>query len=143
MTRRSITGLILFVRGNTLVTWVSRHQGCNSTSTHCAEFLAMRGATVEEDISLCYMLCCLGIYVSKENPTNLYGDDRGAIQSNNIPDGEFKKMRIAILCQYVREAIAALIINPIWLRSHKKIRDVCTTILGGNIFEGHIHEMMA
>ena len=40
-TRRSITGLIMFV-GRTPVLWSSKRQGCIATSTYCAEFVAMR-----------------------------------------------------------------------------------------------------
>ena len=138
-THRSISGLILFV-GSTPVAWHSRRQGCIATSTYCAEFLAMRSAT-EEAISLRYMLRCLGIPVSKS--TALYGDNWGAIQSANIPDSELKKKHIAISYHFVREAIAARIINPIWLRLHENYSDICTKALAGPTFNGHIHELMA
>ena len=81
-TCRSISRIIQFVRC-TPVLWSSRRQGCIATSTYCAEFIVMRQA-IEEAISLCYMLCSLGISVT--NPTNLYGDNFGLIQSASIPD---------------------------------------------------------
>ena len=74
-TRRSITSLIGFV-GSTPVFWMSKRQGCIATSTYCAEFVAMR-AGVDEPILLRYMLCCLGVKVSK--PTHMFGDNWGVI----------------------------------------------------------------
>jgi hypothetical protein len=99
VTRRSISGLIVFV-GSTPVIWHSKRQGCIATSTYCAEFISMRSA-VEEAISICYMLRCLGKPVQR--PTDLFGDNFGLIQSAELPDGELKKKHIAILYHYVRE----------------------------------------
>jgi len=130
MTRRSISGLIVFV-GSTPVLWISRRQGCIATSTYCAEFIAMRTA-VEEAISLRYMLRCLGVPVTA--PTNLYGDNFGVIQSATIPDGELKKKHIAISYHYVREAIAAKVVNGIWVRTDENFADVCTKALGKATF---------
>ncbi len=77
ITRCSISGLIMFV-GSTPIIWQSKRQGCIATSPCCAEFISMRSA-VEEAISICYMLRCLGIPVCR--PTDLYGDNFGVIQS--------------------------------------------------------------
>ena len=140
-TRRSITGIIQFV-GSTPVAWSSRRQSCIATSTYCAKFVAMRVA-VEEAISLRYMLRCLGIPVPRHKPTNLYGDNWSIIQSASIPDSELKKKHVAISYHYVREAIAAQIVNPIWIRSAENFSDICTKAVGGNIFDSHVHELMA
>lgn len=53
-TRRSITGLIIFV-GRTPVLYFSKRQGAIETSTYGAEFIAMKTA-VEEVVSVRYML---------------------------------------------------------------------------------------
>ena len=100
-TGRSISGIFQFV-GCTPVLWSSHCQGCIPTSMYCAEFVAMHPA-IEEAISLCYMLRCLGIPVT--NPTNLYGDNFGSIQSASIPDSELKKKHVAISYHFVRESI--------------------------------------
>ena len=125
-TRRSISGIIQFV-GCTPVLWSSHRQGCIATSTYCAEFAAMC-QTVEEAISLCYMLHCLGIPVT--NPTNRYGDSFRSIQSAYIPDSELKKKHVAISYHFVRESIAAKIVNTIWVPTHANFADVCTKALG-------------
>ena len=67
----------------------------------------------------------------------------GVIQSASIPDSELKKKHISISYHYVREAIAARIINPIWLHTYENFSDICTKALAGPTFNGHVHEMMA
>ena len=139
VTRRSISGLIVFV-GSTPVIWTSKRQGCIATSTYCAEFISMRSA-VEEAISIRYMLRCLGVPVTK--PTDLFGDNFGVIQSAEIPDGELKKKHIAISYHYVREAIAARIVNAHWCWSDENFADICTKALGTNIFHSIVEDLMA
>jgi hypothetical protein len=100
----------------------------------------MRSA-VEEAILIRYMLRCLGIPVT--NPTDLYGDNFGVIQSAEIPEGELKKNHIAISYRYVREAIAARIVYAHWCKSAENFADICTKALGSNIFNKLATELMA
>lgn len=100
----------------------------------------MRSA-VEEAISIRYMLRCLGVPVTR--PTDLFGDNFGVIQSAVIPEGELKKKHIAISYHYVREAIAARIVNATWCRSDENFADVCTKALGSNIFRSIVEDLMA
>ena len=86
---------------------------------------------VEEAKSLRYMLRCLGIPVT--TPTNLFGDNYSVIQSANIPQSELKKKHVAISYHYVREAIAAKIVNSHHVYSHENFSDICTKALGGNL----------
>lgn len=139
VTRRSISGLLVFV-GSTPVIWQSKRQGCIATSTYCAEFISMRSA-VEEAISIRYMLRCLGVPVTR--PTDLYGDNFGVIQSAEVPDGELKKKHIAISYHYVREAIAAKIVDAHWCKSAENFADICTKALGSNIFNDLVSDLMA
>ena len=135
---RSISGIVQFV-GCTPVLWSSRRQGCIATSTYCAKFVAMR-QVVEEAISLCYMLRCLGIPVT--NPMNLYGDNFGLIQSASIPDSELKKKHVTISYHFVRVSIAAKIVNTIWVPTHANFVDVCTKALGPTAFKALVIELM-
>ena len=137
-TCQSISEIIQFV-GCTPVLWSSHHQGCIATSTYCAEFVAMRQA-VEEAISLCYMLCCLGIPVT--NPMNLYGDNFGSIQSASIPDSDLKKKHVAISYHFDRESIAAKIVSTIWVPTHASFADVCTKALGPMAYNTLVSELM-
>ena len=137
-TRQSISGIIQFV-GCTPVLWSSCCQGCIATSMYCVEFVAMRQA-VEEAISLHYMLRCLGIPVT--NPTNLYGDNFGSIQSASIPDSELKKKHVAISYHLVRESIAAKIVNTIWVPTHANFADGCMKALGPTALNALVSELM-
>lgn len=137
-TRRSITGMIVLV-GRTPVLWSSKRQGCIATSTYTAEFVAMRQA-VEEAIALRYMLRCLGVPVTR--PTDLYGDNRSVYHSASIPDGELKKKHVAISYHYVREAIAAKVVNSFWVQSEANLADICTKALGRNKFAPIVETMM-
>jgi len=136
-TRRSISGIIVFV-GRTPVHVISRRQGCIATSTYCAEFVAMRTA-VEEAISLRYMLRSLGVPVTM--PTYLFGDNKGSIQSANIPDGELKKKHVAISYHYVREAVAAKIVNVVHIYSEYNFADLFTKSLARNKIQGFVDEL--
>ena len=100
----------------------------------------MRSA-VEEAISIRYMLRCLGVPVTC--PTDLFGDNIGVIQSAEIPDGELKKKHIAISYHYVREAIAAKIVNAHWCRTYENFADLCTKALGTTIFSDLVQDVMA
>jgi hypothetical protein len=87
------------------------------------------------------MLRCLGVPVKQ--PTDLYGDNFGVIQSANVPEGELKKKDIAVLYHYVREAITAKIVNARWCRSHENFADVCNKALGTTLFSELVTELMA
>ena len=94
-------------------------------------------SAMEEAISLHYMLCCLGVPVSQ--PTNLFGDNYGVIQSTSIPDLELKKKHIAISYYFVREAIAAHVINAIWVPTDQNFSDVA---LGPVIFSSLVFDLL-
>ena len=75
-------------------------------------------------------------------PTRMYGDNRGVIDSVSIPQSELKKRHIAISYHYVREVIAAKIIDVTWVKSHENYADLLTKALGGNLFCTLINELM-
>ena len=95
---------------------------------------------VEEAIALRYMLRCLGVPVTR--PTDLYGDIRSVYHSASIPDGELKKKHVAISYHYVREAIAAKVVNSFWVQSEANLADICTKALGRNKFAPIVETMM-
>ena len=64
LTHCSLTGLIGFMDSSP-VTWSSQRQGYTVSSTFAAEFSALRTA-IEEDQSICRMLCCLGCIVPSD-----------------------------------------------------------------------------
>ena len=69
----SMTGLCVFV-GSAPVQWMSRRQGAVETSTHGAEFCALRTAA-EEAITIQCMLRSLGVKSPEGKPTLVFGDN--------------------------------------------------------------------
>ena len=136
-TRRSLTGLIAFV-GSTPVIWMSKRQGAIASSTYAAEFSALRTAT-EEAISLRYMLRCLGCNVPTDGScaTKLFGDNLSVIQSASNPAADISKKHVAISFHTVREAIAARIIEPYWLKGKWNLSDIMTKQIPAKEFRGH------
>ena len=130
LTRRSITGMMIFV-GRTPVFYSSKRQGAIETSTYGAEFCAMRLAT-EEAISVRYMLRCLGVKVTK--PTLMFGDNLGVIQNATLKESLLKKKHTAINYHKVREATAAGIVHPVKIHTTNNFADVLTKSLPRKAF---------
>jgi hypothetical protein len=122
VSRRSITGLIIFV-GRTPIFYSSKRQGSIETSTYGAEFCAMKTA-VEEVISVRYMLRCLGVKVA--TASLICGDNMGVVQNATIKDSLLKKKHVAISYHKVREAAAAGIVHPIKTPGVHNYADVLT-----------------
>jgi hypothetical protein len=122
-TRRSITGLLAFV-GSTPVHWMSKRQGSIASSTYAAEFSALRTAT-EEAMNIRYMLRCLGVNIGTK-PTDVFGDNLSVIQNSQNPEADLSKKHVAISFHVVREAIAAGIICPYWLKGKYNLSDIMT-----------------
>ena len=130
MTRRSITGIMIFV-GRTPVFYSSKRQGAVETSTYGAEFCAMRTGT-EETISVRYMLRCLGVKV--EHASYMFGDNLGVVQNATIKGSLLKKKHVAISFHRVREATAAGIVHPMKIDSKDNYADVLTKSLTERVF---------
>ena len=136
-TRKSLTGLLAYV-GSTPVLWLSKRQGSIASSTYSAEFSALRTAA-EEAISLRYMLRCLGLNVPTDGscPTRVFGDNLAVIQSSQNPAADLSKKHVAISFHTVREAVAARIIEPYWLKGKYNISDILTKQLPKSEFVIH------
>jgi len=136
-TRRSLTGLLAFV-GSTPVIWLSKRQGSIASSTYAAEFSALRTAT-EEAQSLRYMLRCLGCNVPADGscPTRVFGDNLSVIQNAQNPAADLSKKHVAISYHVVREAVAAGIIAPFWLKGKWNLSDIMTKQIPASEFRKH------
>ena len=138
VTRRSITGIIMFV-GRTPVMFSSKRQGAIETSTYGAEFCAMK-TCMEELISLRYMLRCLGVKV--EHASFVCGDNLGVIQNVSIKDSLLKKKHVAISYHKSRECIAAGIAHPMKTKGKHNFADVFTKAQTHKDFSTLIGAMM-
>ena len=71
LTRRSVTGIILFIN-NTLVKWMSKWQKTVETSTYGSELVAAQIAT-EMVIEVRFNLCMFGVPI--DEPALMLGDN--------------------------------------------------------------------
>ena len=136
-TRRSLTGLLAFV-GSTPVIWMSKRQGSIASSTYAAEFSALRTAT-EEAMSLRYMLRCLGCNIPSDGscPTKIFNDNLSVVLNAQNPAADLSKKHVAISFHVVREAVAAGIISPYWLKGKWNISDIMTKQIPITEFRTH------
>ena len=125
LTRRSITGLIIFV-GRTPVFYMAKRQGSIETSTYGAEFMAMKTA-VEEVSAIRYMLQCLGVHVT--NASHILGDNRSVILQSTVHSSLLKKKHVAIAYHLTREAAAAGTVHPLKTKSEWNFADLLTKAL--------------
>ena len=138
LTRRSITGLIIFV-GRTPVFYMAKRQGAIETSTYGAEFMAMKTA-VEEVTAVRYMLRCLGVKVSQ--PSRILGDNRSVILQSTVPNSLLKKKHVAIAYHLTREAAAAGTVHPLKTKSEWNFADLLTKSLARKPFASLVNGIL-
>ena len=122
VTRRSITGIIVFI-GSTPIMAKSTRQGSVESSTYSAEFNSARAAT-ELLIGLRLLLRSLGI--SQEKPSLLLGDNLGVVQNATLFTSALKKKHNAISFHRVREAVAAGTIAYAHINTALNLADIFT-----------------
>ena len=102
VTRRSQTGLLLFVNRAPIV-WYSKRQNTVKTSTFGSEFITMKTA-VEQIEGLRYKLCMFRVLL--EGPTNIFCKNESVFKNASIPDSTLKKKHTSICYHRSREAVA-------------------------------------
>ena len=107
-TRRSCTGLIVYV-GRTPVVWFAKRQTSIQSLTYGEEFMAGRTA-YEEAIAMKYMLHCLCCKLNGR--TLLPGDNLGMLQSSSWADSCLKKKHVSLSYHKMHECVSTGIINP-------------------------------
>jgi hypothetical protein len=122
LTRRSVTGIILFIN-NTPIRWVSKHQKTVETSTYGSELVAARIAT-ELVIEYRYNLRMFGVPL--DGPALMLGDNHSVILNTTVPSSVLKKKHNACACHRVREAIAAGIMRFAHVSSAENYADIFT-----------------
>ena len=125
-TRRSVTGIILFLN-STPVKWYCKRQATVESSTYGSELVAGRIA-VELVMEIRYKLRMLGVPV--EGPAWLFGDNLSMIKSTTIPSSTLKMKHNAIAYHRIREAIASGIVHLQHVNSTENLADILTKPLG-------------
>jgi hypothetical protein len=130
MTRRSVTGIILFVN-NTPIRWLSKRQKTVETSTYGSELVASRMAT---DLILEYRYALRMLGTPLDGPALLLGDNYSVILNTTVPSSMLKKKHNAVAYHRVREAIAAGIMRFAHIPSEQNFADILTKPLGPTTF---------
>ena len=107
LTRRSHSGILIFVQ-NAPIIWFSKRQNTVESSSFGSEFVALRLAK-EMIVALRYKLRMFGVVI--EGPANVFCDNNGVVKNTSLPESTLGKKHVAINYHAVREAAAAKILR--------------------------------
>ena len=138
VTRRSTSGIIIFVNG-TPIRWYSKRQNTVEGSTYGSEFIAMRIAT-EMIIALRNDLRMLGIPLV--GPASLFCDNQSVVINTTVPSSMLKKKHNSICYHKVRESIAAGILRVAKEPTETNLADILTKPLAGPRFKHLISHIL-
>lgn len=127
VTRRSTTGILIFVNG-TPIRWYSKRQNTVESSTYGSEFVAMRIAT-EMLLALRTSLRMLGVPL--DGPADVFCDNNSVVQSSTIPASVLKKKHNAVSFHKVRETIAAGAMRVSHEPTESNLADLLSKTLSG------------
>jgi hypothetical protein len=137
-TRRSISGLIVFV-GRTPVVAISKRQSSVQSSTYGAEFLAARAAT-EEILSIRYFLRSFGVKVTQAS--RIFGDNMSVLLNITEPDSQLKKKHLCIAYHILRENIASHVLEAFYIPSAQNYSDFLTKGLVAPLHDYHTNGLL-
>jgi hypothetical protein len=127
VTRRSHTGIIIYVN-NAPILWYSKRQNTVESSSFGSEFVALRIAK-EMVVALRYKLRLFGIDI--DGPAYVFCDNRGVVKNASVPESALQKKHNAINYHAVREAVAARIIRVGKEDGETNLADLFTKCLTG------------
>ena len=107
ITRRSHTGIILYVQ-NAPIIWFSKRQNTVESSSFGSEFVALQTAK-DMIVALRYKLCMFGVPFN--GPANVFCDNNGVVKNTTIPESMLAKKHNAINYHAIRKAVAARILR--------------------------------
>jgi hypothetical protein len=126
LTRRSVTGFIMFL-GQTPVVTYSKRQNTVESASYGSELVAARIA-IENVLAMRYKLRMLGMPV--ERYCTLICDNQSVVSSLQMPSSSLNKKHNAIAYHKCREAVAAGFIRVAFIRSAGNLADLLTKPLG-------------
>ena len=128
ITRRSHTGILIYVQ-NAPIIWFSKRQNTVESSSFGSEFVALRIAK-EMLVALRYKLRMFGVPI--DGPCNVFCDNNGVVKNTSIPESTLMKKHNAINYHAIREAVAAKIIRVGKEDGTTNLADLFTKVLTSN-----------
>ena len=107
VTRRSHSGIIIFVQ-NAPIVMFSKRQNTVEAASFGSEFVALR-ICKELIVALRYKLRMFGVPI--DGPANVFCDNNGVVKNTSLPESTLQKRHNAINYHVVREAAAAGILR--------------------------------
>jgi hypothetical protein len=125
LTRRSTTGIIIFINGAP-ISWYSKRQNTIESSTFGSEFVALKIA-VEMNEALRYKLRMMGIPIVGE--TNCFCDNQSVVTNSIVPQSTLTKKHNFVAYHKVRESVASEAISIAHEKGKHNLSDVLTKFL--------------
>ena len=122
ITRRSHTGIIIYVNSAPII-WFSKRQNNVESATFGSEFIALKTA-LDLVEGLTYKLKMLGIPIS--GPARIFCDNDAVVRSGSFPEVVLKKKTLSIAFHRIREAVASSKILLYYEKSQSNIADLFT-----------------
>jgi hypothetical protein len=107
VTRRSHTGIIIFLQQAPVQVFSKRQNTCESSS-YGSELVAMR---IARDLisAMRIKLKCFGVPIN--GPCNVFCDNNAVVKNTSIPESVLQKKHNAVNYHIIREAVAAGILR--------------------------------
>jgi Reverse transcriptase (RNA-dependent DNA polymerase) len=134
VTRRSTTGIIIFINGAP-ISWYSKRQNTIESSTFGSEFVALKIA-IEMNDALRYKLRMMGINI--QGATNCFCDNKSVVTNSTIPQSTLTKKHNSIAYHKVRESVASDAVRIAHERGTNNLSDVLTKFLPSPSFRKNI-----
>ena len=139
ITRRSHTGIIIYVNMSPVI-WYSKRQNSVESSTFSSEFVALK-IGVELLEALVFKLQMLGIPVSL--PCRVFCDNQAVVMSGSFPEVTLKKKNVGIAYHKVRESVASGLVLIYYEKSESNIADLFTKILNTIQRSKHVRSILS
>ena len=125
VTRRSMTGIIIFVNNAPIMTF-SKKQNTVESATFGSELVAMRIAR-DFIVALRIKLMMFGIPIY--GPGNFYCDNTGIVKNTSIPESTLGKKHNSINYHVIRESVASRIMRVAKENTMTNLADVLTKLM--------------
>jgi hypothetical protein len=127
VTRRSHTGLIIYIN-NAPIVWFSKRQNTVESSTFGSEFIALKIA-IDHIEAIRYKLRMFGIPM--EGATSIFCDNESVVKNTAYSESTLKKKHLSIAYHRCREAVAAGFVRIGHIAGEVNPADVLTKLLPG------------
>jgi hypothetical protein len=128
VTRRSHTGIIIYVQGAPIMGYSKWQNSTVESSTFGSKFIAMKTA-IEQVEALRYKLQMMGIPI--QGPANVFCDNEAVFKNSAFPESTVKKKHSSIAYHRTREAQAAGTVRIAWEPGDTNGADILTKLLVG------------